>query len=207
GAEFKLSSTGNLEWQKSLGGSSYDAAMEVQIVSGGYVISGFSSSNDGDVTGHQGAGDFWVIKLSETGDLLWEKTMGGTDEDGAYAIQQTPDNGFIVAGSSYSNDGDATMNHGVSDCWIVKLGPDPLGIDEFHSEINIYPNPVSTVLNISANEPIKSVSVYNQLGQEVMASSHLENTLQLDMSGLPFSLYFVRVKTENSSETFKIVVE
>src|SRR5690606_15486957 len=102
----KLSSNGNLEWQKSLGGSSHDSALEVEIVSGGYVISGFSESNDGDVTGHQGAGDFWVIKLSETGDLLWEKTMGGTDEDGAYAIQQTPDNGFIVAGMAYSNDGD-----------------------------------------------------------------------------------------------------
>src|SRR5690606_37803798 len=118
----------------------------------------------------------------------------------------TPDNGFIVAGMAYSNDGDVTGGHGVSDCWIVKLGPDPLGIDEFHSEINIYPNPVSSVLNISANEPIKLVSVYNQLGQEVMASSHFENTLQLDMSGLPSSLYFVEITTDKSRESFKIIV-
>src|SRR5690606_28192309 len=114
---------------------------------------------------------------------------------------------YILAGYSHSNDGDVTENHGGSDFWVVKLEPDPLSVETFESSISIYPNPVSTVLTISANEVIKSVSVYNQLGQEVMASSHLENTLQLDMSGLPSSLYIVEIATDKSRESFKIIVQ
>ena len=204
----KMNASGGVEWQKSLGGSGTDRAKSIsQTEDGGYIVAGYSNSNDGDVTGNHGIFDFWVVKLNAAGILQWQKSLGGSDNDQANSINQTTDGGYILAGYSHSNDGDVTENHGGSDFWVVKLEPDPLSVETFESSISIYPNPVSTVLTISANEVVKSVSVYNQLGQEVMASSHLENTLQLDMSGLPSSLYIVEIATDKSRESFKIIVQ
>jgi hypothetical protein len=124
----KIDSVGNIEWQKSLGGSGYDQALSVkQTNDSGYIIAGLSSSTDGDVTGHHGLNyDFWVVKLDSAGIIQWQKSLGGTNQDFANSIQQTTDNGYIVVGASSSNDGDVTLNHGVDDVWVVKL--DSLGI-------------------------------------------------------------------------------
>ena len=118
----KLNSTGNIEWQKSLGGSKGGTANSIkQTADGGYIVAGWSYSNDGDVTGNHGLADCWIVKLNSTGNLEWQKSLGGSSEDRAHAIYQTTDGGYIFAGLSWSNDGDVTGNHGDLDCWIVKL--------------------------------------------------------------------------------------
>jgi len=118
----KLDTNGNIVWQKSLGGSSYDEAHSIQQTSdGGYIVAGYSYSNDGDVTGNHGYDDYWIVKLDTGGDILWQKSLGGSNADEAFSIQQTSDGDYIVAGYSYSNDGDVTGNHGYYDYWIVKL--------------------------------------------------------------------------------------
>src|SRR5690606_22749186 len=203
----KISETGNIEWQKSFGGSGEDIANEIQVVAGGYIVIGGTESTDGDVSGNHGNVDYWIIKLSESGDLQWQKAMGGSSFDEGLSIAQTNDKGFILAGGSNSNNGDVTGNHGEQDYWIVKLEPDPLDIVEFKSDINIYPNPASSFLNISAKEPIKSVSFYNHLGQLVRNSSHGETELQLNVSELSANIYLMVVTTEKSLQTFKIIIK
>ncbi|MDR2353872.1 MAG: hypothetical protein LBF22_12115 [Deltaproteobacteria bacterium] len=60
----KLDSQGTIQWQKSLGGSEWDVSSSIQITSdGGYIIAGYSRSNDGDVTVNHGERDFWIVKL------------------------------------------------------------------------------------------------------------------------------------------------
>lgn len=119
----KLDSFGTIQWQKSLGGTGYDAVTSIQQTDdSGYIVAGQSSSNNDDVTGHHGATyDYWIVKLNSIGTIVWQKSLGGADVDVAYSIQQTTDNGYIVAGNSYSIDGDVSSNIGSSDCWIVKL--------------------------------------------------------------------------------------
>lgn len=118
----KLSATGGIQWQKTLGGGAPDYAQAVQqTFDGGYIVAGYSASTDGDVTANHGNYDYWVVKLSATGSILWEKSLGGTSEDRAYSVQQTSDSGYVVAGYAGSNDADITGNHGGSDFWIVKL--------------------------------------------------------------------------------------
>ncbi|MBN1324227.1 MAG: hypothetical protein JW986_09590 [Methanotrichaceae archaeon] len=120
----KLNQTGFLEWQKCLGGSGEDYAYSIQQTSdGGYIVAGDTSSNDGDVSGNHGGSDYWVVKLDQTGALKWQKCLGGSYDDYAFCIQQTSNNGYIIAGDTSSNDGDVSGNHGFSDCWIVRLGP------------------------------------------------------------------------------------
>ena len=120
----KLNDTGKILWQKSLGGSLNDMGWIVQqTFDGGYIVSGITTSPDGDVTGyHAGTGfDYWLVKLSDTGSIQWEKCYGGSDDDNAGSIIQTADSGYIVVGYSYSTDGDVTGNHGNYDCWVLKL--------------------------------------------------------------------------------------
>ncbi|MDO8969181.1 MAG: T9SS type A sorting domain-containing protein, partial [Saprospiraceae bacterium] len=113
---------GNLEWQKTLGGNSLDSATEICITSdGGYVVFGVGSSNNGDMTGHQGGYDYWVVKLDAAGNLEWQKSFGGSGEDWGKSIKQTNDGGYILFGSSQSNDGDVVGNHGGQDSWLLKL--------------------------------------------------------------------------------------
>ncbi len=130
----KLTNSGIIEWQKSLGGAGYDNASSIkQTIDGGYVVTGTSFSNDGDVSGNHGLDDSWVVKLSSIGAIEWQKSLGGTDGEAAFSIQQTIDGGYILAGNSNSNDGDVSGNHGLIDSWVVKLSS--LGTMEWQKSI------------------------------------------------------------------------
>lgn len=124
----KLANGGSIEWQESLGSSfgGVDEGNSIrQTTDGGYIVAGTAGSNDGDVSGyHGGLEDYWIIKLNNTGNVQWQKCLGGSDLDISFAVQQTSDGGYVTAGYSQSNDGDASGNHGWADFWIVKLGPD-----------------------------------------------------------------------------------
>lgn len=130
----KLDALGVIQWQKIMGGSSQDIALSAEQTSdNGYIVAGWSYSNDGDVSGNQGLSDLWVIKLDVSGGIEWQKTLGGSDYDSAYAVHQTSDGGYVVGGSTYSNDGDVTGNHGNLDSWIVKLSG--LGVIEWQKTV------------------------------------------------------------------------
>lgn len=118
----KVDAIGNIIWQKALGGSGSDHALALQrTTENGYVLAGKTTSEDGDVTGNHGTNDVWVVKLNDMGDIIWQKALGGSSSDIAYAVQQTTDGGYVVAGRVLSNDGDVTGNHGAFDAWVVKL--------------------------------------------------------------------------------------
>ncbi|WP_405208986.1 fibronectin type III domain-containing protein [Aquimarina sp. LLG6339-5] len=118
----KIDSLGALEWEKNFGGSEFDIANSIeQTNDGGYIVGGYTESFDGDVSNHYGDRDYWIIKLDPSGNLVWEKSLGGTLEDFANDVHQTMDNGYIVAGFSESSDFDVSNNNGKKDMWIVKL--------------------------------------------------------------------------------------
>jgi len=128
----KVDANGNLQWQKSIGGSFNDLGNSIQLTSdGGYIIAGESMSSDGDVSAHFGDpaslypySDFWVVKLNSFGNIEWEKSLGGNNFDIAKKIKITPDGGYIVFGETASLDGQITEHFGGTDFydyWLVKL--------------------------------------------------------------------------------------
>ena len=118
----KLDNTGTIQWQKCLGGSGYDELYSVvQTSDGGYVVTGYTGSTNGDVSGNHGTYDGWVVKLGNTGTIQWQKCIGGTVADYGYSIRQTTDGGYIVAANTQSNDGNVSGNHGSDEAWMVKL--------------------------------------------------------------------------------------
>ncbi|MGC6525561.1 MAG: hypothetical protein ACON30_04710 [Flavobacteriaceae bacterium] len=118
----KLNNTGTLLWEKSFGGTEIDEARTItSTADGNFLIAGDSRSNDIDLTTNNGAADVWIIKINSNGDLLWEKTFGGSSFDGVKAIHKTQNNEFLVAGNSRSSDGNLTKNNGQNDAWIFKI--------------------------------------------------------------------------------------
>lgn len=111
----------SIDWKKNFGGTEFESPQKIQPTSdGGYIIAGITFSSDGNITNNKGSCDAWLVKLSSNGTMQWQHTYGGSNDDGAYSVQQTNDGGFIVAGYTKSNNGDVTGFHGIVDCWIVK---------------------------------------------------------------------------------------
>lgn len=111
-----------IQWQKTYGGTATDEASVIRATNdGGYIVTGLSTSSDGDVIGHHGASDHWVVKLDATGIIQWNNSFGGSGDDKGYDILQTTDGGYLFTGYESSTDGDVTFNNGSTDYWVVKL--------------------------------------------------------------------------------------
>jgi hypothetical protein len=120
----KLNRTGAIQWQKVLGGNSYDYGFGIrQTQDGGFILIGITSSNNnGDVGPNHGSSDVWVVKLNSIGTIQWQKVLGGNAYDRGESIQQTADGGYILTGTTESNNnGNVGPNHGSSDVWVVRL--------------------------------------------------------------------------------------
>ncbi|WP_133299945.1 putative Ig domain-containing protein [Larkinella punicea] len=125
----RIDDEGNMLWDKTLGGGEIDYLTALATTSDdGFLVAGYSlSGDDGDKTeGNKGGGDYWVIKLDEEGNTLWDKAIGGSETDYLSAVLATPDGGFLLAGASGSNtSGDKTEDsRGDQDYWVVKLNAD-----------------------------------------------------------------------------------
>lgn len=95
---FKTDIQGNLLWTKTYGGNGTEYQYGLALSSdGGFSVSG--------VTGGFGAGswDILLVKTDSAGSLLWSKTYGTPNPDRAYALANTQDGGYILAGHTNQN--------------------------------------------------------------------------------------------------------
>ena len=100
------------QWEQTYGGAGFDRAWDAEELSDGYAIFGSKTMTDGTE-------DFLLMKLTKAGMVTWEQTLtAGAGHDRGYAMQETPDGGWIVAGSSDSK------GAGGRDIWVVKLAPE-----------------------------------------------------------------------------------
>lgn len=118
----KSSSSGAIIWEKSYGGSEIDEARGViSTDNGDHIIVGDTRSEEQDVSFNNGGADLWVLRISDNGDTIWEKSYGGSNFDVGKSISSTFDSGFIIAGSSRSSNGDVNKNQGQNDAWVTKI--------------------------------------------------------------------------------------
>ncbi len=137
----KVNSTGIIQWQNTIGGSSSDELTSIrQTTDGGYILGGFSSSNiSGDKTENCiGGWDYWIVKVDSLGVVQWQNTIGGNGNEQLNDVQLTFDGGYVLGGWSESNiSGDKTENSkGDRDFWIVKV--DSLGVIQWENTIGGY---------------------------------------------------------------------
>jgi hypothetical protein len=89
----KVDRTGDVEWNRTYGGVSYDDGYSlVETSNGGFALAGSTLSfGEGDA-------DFWLVKTDADGNVLWNQTYGGENYDIAYSLVQASDGGFALAG-------------------------------------------------------------------------------------------------------------
>lgn len=98
---FKLNSDGGVSWQKSYDNGDWEWLRVVQQTSdGGYIVAGFTGSSRLGVWNDNR--DIWILKLDENGNIQWQKAYGGEYDERAFSIEQTPDDGYVVAGFTNS---------------------------------------------------------------------------------------------------------
>jgi len=121
--DFTVLSSVTLAWQKVLGGNGSDYGYSIIKTSdGGYLLSGRTSSDYGDITSTKGGIDMWVVKLDATGAISWQKSYGGNADEYSVAAAATPDGGYVLTGYTLTNNnGDVGPNHGYTDFWVMKI--------------------------------------------------------------------------------------
>ncbi len=118
----KISESGELLWEKTYGGSESDIGRYgIELSSGDIMILAESFSSDGDVSSAIGRSDIWLLKISNEGNLIWEKSYGGSGSETGDFIHQANDGSFLVTGSGDSDDGIASSNNGSNDLWLINL--------------------------------------------------------------------------------------
>ncbi len=128
---FKMDSISKPEWHKCYGGSGSDGVTRLLEVEDGYIISGWGGSNDGDLigSGWHGGQDVWLVKIDYSGNIIWQKCYGGSNDESPGKIFQTSDGGFMVFANTHSFDSDVVGNPSNSSVnlsiWIFKI--DSLG--------------------------------------------------------------------------------
>ena len=207
----KTNSIGDIQWQKTYGGTSDDFICDIiKSSDGNYVFSSRIFSNNGDITFNNGnnKSDAWIVKINQTGNILWQKSFGGSGTDEANSIIQTTDSGFALTGASNSPNGDIIGYHNPgypnppSDIMFIKFSQDNLSTNIFNKDqILIYPNPANDVVQFKCTEMVEKISIYNALGQLVQENktNSMEGTISIEH--LAQGSYFVKVNNQNTTYT------
>lgn len=121
----KIDASGEKQWSKFFGGSFTDTPYgAIQTPDNSYIIVGSSDSADFNISSNISSYDFWIIKLSESGNLIWEKSFGGSEIDEARGIVECSDGNYVIVGDTRSNDFDVSQNNGAADLWVIKISPE-----------------------------------------------------------------------------------
>ncbi len=114
---FLLDQSGRGIWSHKYGGEKADEAKTViQTSDGGFAVAGFSHSYG------KGKSDVWLLRLNASGEEIWQKTYGGSEIERAYAIQETDEGDFIMAGFTQS------FGNGKADILVLKVNKNGKGI-------------------------------------------------------------------------------
>lgn len=214
----KLNPQGGKIWDKTYGGNGWDEMTTIyQAPNGDYIIGGLSESgNSGDKSQISNGGkDFWLLRLNSLGNKIWDASFGAALNDIPFSMQPTSDGGYIIAGESDSGiSGDKSQGSmGMSDFWLLKLGPDLLGIeDELNDYLRLYPNPTSGIVKLELKQKeATQVSIYNSLGKVIFTRNLFktvgENLLYLDLSKEPKGIYTIQIVSENQVNSKKLVLQ
>ena len=120
----RINQNGKLLWKNIIGGSSHEQGTDILSTSNnGFIVLGVSQSNDGDfLKKNNGKQDIVIIHIDSLGSVVWNSSLGGSEDEEAYSICAAFDDGYVITGTTSSNDFDfQDMNRGVDDLFTVKL--------------------------------------------------------------------------------------
>lgn len=233
----KIDSKGKKLWDKTYGGTGIDNLYSVKETSDkGFILAGKSNSQAGFEKTENGKGgyDIWIIKTDSTGNVLWEKTIGGSKDDIATAAIETTQNEYIIGGTSKSptsaDKTDPTVGGtGENDFWIIKLKekvkkvaiidttpqlPFSIGstdkIVQRKISMDVSPNPTRNTVVIdftSLTGAYATLKVYNNSGKTMLSKSISteHGNFSLDLTNYANGTYYFVLISGSSSVTKKVI--
>lgn len=210
----RCDSLGTILWQKSYGQVDERVYTAMQTSDGGIAMAGFSKSNSGIIPVNHGINDMAIIKVDSMGNAEWGNAFGGSNSEKAYAICQMPDQSFVIAGETSSNDQDVTNFHGGVDAWVVKLDPVINSIEETKGSlmnIKIFQYDNNLQVNFFSKKKMKSLlKLYDLTGREIYRNdfsiSEGFNSSIINISSLHTGLFFIRIESEEGSLSGKVLI-
>lgn len=183
-----------------------------------FLIGGYAQSESGQGTkdgfqlfkvnaDKEGINDYIALKISDTGEELWKKTVGSKGEDILRKLIETRDGGYLLAGTSNSKSSkDKNSNIGGNDFWVVKL-KDKQKPEELKVNIEAIPNPVNTFTNIVISYDFEqgTASVYDLLGRRMQHFEIHSRTVPIDLRNYPEGIYVVSIKTNVHTDGVKVI--
>jgi hypothetical protein len=227
----KLNPRGDIEWKKTFGGKGDEECYSIATTpDSGYVLTGWTESNDGDFEGMNQvnaignlAREVFVIKLDKRGNVDWKKSFGGRSPDFGASIATAPDKGYILTGGYESRDFTLSgIYRGGGDIFLIKIdssgsiNPSTSVRDDAQplSILSVTPNPLSAVACISYNvsTPLHvRIEIINSIGETVAvlldqneeAGTH---RLALNAASLVSGAYILRMTSNEGIATTSVMV-
>lgn len=209
----KTDSIGNIIWNRSYGSTLTDFQGVLQKdLSGNYLLFGTTDWADGDVSFTNGASDYWICYLDSSGNIIWERSAGGSNFEFFYFGFLSSSNKIILCGNSDSpTSGDVTGFHGGigSDLWLVSLNDFSTQISEnsFSYFGTAFPNPFTDnlAIELKKSEGTVFIKIFDTLGNICYASKQFSQSFSIDLSFLQSGLFEVMIYNEKVNGTFKVI--
>lgn len=228
---FQTDLSGNMVWSKCFGGSDDDNVSDVAATAdGGVIVAGYAKSTDGDITQPKGRGDFWLLRLDENGNKLWQKSIGTTKYDVAPAIALTCDNGYALAGFLYNQDADFQnvpalgLVGTTADAFLVLLKDQGLNNNQcIPSQPNaitnlakseypsVFPQPVFDKLYINMPETYQEatlLSLSDATGKLLLQQTFpaRQKDIQISTSGFSNGIYLLNLRNGSVMRNIKVII-
>jgi len=220
----KIDENGNKIWDKGFFGGLHEFNNLSQTSDGGFLFTCRICGQSGSDKSEQNLGSCqaWVVKIDSAGNKQWDKTIFTTGFDGYSEAVETHDGCYVVAvGTSAGIGGYITEPNrdgidSTGDYWIMKFCWEPVGINDVSKQSNVlvYPNPFSTDISITLQNPNASKASFtlsNIQGQVLFRreETNLANpyTKMLDLSYLPNGVYLIEVIANGERVVKKVVKE
>ncbi len=215
----KFNATGDYQWSKQFGGSTFDFGMSIatdptgNVYVGGIYQATVDFNSGAGTENHTSAGlrDMFIEKLDEDGNFINVKVFGGTFDDYFQTIQVDEDNNIYATGSfngtvDFDPNAGTTnlLSTGQQDGFILKLTQSTASVyDNSQIRSTIYPNPATTQITLQSDENVESVLIYNLQGELVQTSTQKN----ISIENLQAGLYLMTIKTSTGISQVKFVKE
>jgi hypothetical protein len=209
----RLDTAGMIEWERCYGGTASDQGQAIEPSdNGGYLITAFTRSNDGDVQGNHGSADIWAISIDDTGAIQWQRPCGSTAWEWTGSGAKNDHGGLVVAGHAYENDGDVSGVHGAYDFWIASIGASdiatqhiPIEAGSFH--VSPVPSHGQIQITAPANAGRTELLVMDGVGRVVAHEARLACPCTLDLSFLAAGPYTLLLRTPKTTLVERFMIE
>jgi hypothetical protein len=120
--------TGQIVWERTYGGTREDQAKKIlPLGDGTFYVVGTTRSNDGDVVGYhpfydRADSDAWILRIDSTGEIIWQKTLGGVFEDVLNDAVLYENNSLLFAGNASVNGNNLAFEiYPIVKSWLLNL--------------------------------------------------------------------------------------